>query len=353
MGLGSISDVPLRQARELATEWRSVLAAGKDPIVERARRQRVRSEKDVSLASIAHEAFEARKAELKGDGMAGRWFSPLSTHLLPKLGKVPITELHQNDIRDVLAPIWHTKADPAQKALYRLGIVLRYAAAKGIEVDLQATAKAQELLGKSRHVTKHIPSMPWPEAPEFYQSLSEGTVTELALRLIVLTGLRSKTVRMAHTDQIKEGIWTIPGENIKGRKGNVADFRIPITAEMQAVMDGTIPFRRNGLIFPAPRGGPKGPGYLGDVNMIRLMERRGLDARPHGFRATLRVWLSEQTAAPFEIAELMIGHIVGTAVTRAYQRSDFLDQRRALYEAWNEFVAGRQSETNSDNGLAS
>ncbi len=340
MGLGAISDVPLRQARELAADWRSILAAGKDPIIERARRERDMTTHDISLSTIAKEAFEARKANLKGDGAAGRWFSPLAIHILPKLGKVPVTELHQNDIRDILAPIWHTTADPAQKALYRLGIVLRYAAAKGLDVDLQATSKAKELLGKTRHVTEHIPSMPWGDVPAFYASLNEGTITNLALKLVILTGLRSKSVRAAHVDQFCDGVWIVPGENLKGLKGKTADIRIPLTAEMQSVMDRTIPFRRDGFIFPAPRQGTKGPGYLGDVNMIRLMDRRGLKARPHGFRSTLRVWLSEATSAPFEIAELMIGHIVGTAVTRAYQRSDFLEQRRELYDQWSAFVTG-------------
>lgn len=338
MGLGSLNNVTLRQARQLADEWRSAIAFGKDPITERARREREVSTRDLSLSTIAKEAFEARKAELKGDGAAGRWFSPLEIHILPKLGKTPVTEIHQNSIRDVLAPIWHTTADPAQKALYRLGIVLRYAAAKGIDVDLQATAKAKELLGKTRHVVKHIPSMPWVDVPAFFASLDEDNVTNLALKLVILTGLRSKTVRMAHVDQFSEGIWTIPGDNIKGRKGKTSDQRIPVTRMMQDVMEKTIPFRRDGYVFPAPRGGTKGPGFLGDVNMIRLMERRGLDARPHGFRSTLRVWLSEQTQAPFEVAELMIGHIVGTSVTRAYQRSDYLDHRRELFEQWGKFV---------------
>lgn len=339
MGLGALSDVTLQQARQLADEWRSAIAFGKDPITERARREREVSARDLSLCTIAKEAFEARKAELKGDGAAGRWFSPLSIHILPKLGKMPVTEIHQNSIRDVLAPIWHTKADPAQKALYRLGIVLRYAAARGIDVDLQATAKAKELLGRTRHVVEHIPSMPWVDVPAFYASLSEDNVTNLALKLLILTGLRSKTVRMAHVNQFHDGIWTIPGDNLKGRKGKTADQRIPVTKAMQEVIDRTIPFRRSGYVFPAPRGGTKGVGFLGDVNMIRLMERRGLAARPHGFRSTLRVWLSEQTQTPFEVAELMIGHVVGTSVTRAYQRSDYLDQRRVLYEQWGNFVS--------------
>ena len=120
---------------------------------------------------------------MKGDGMAGLWLSPLTLHVLPKLGRVPVTELDQRDIRDTLAPIWHTKADTARKAMNRLSIVLRHAAALGLDVDLQATEKARALLGKSRHQPKNIPAMDWRDVPDFYASLKEPTLAHLALRL--------------------------------------------------------------------------------------------------------------------------------------------------------------------------
>ena len=56
------------------------------------------------LADVSLDAFESRKAELKGDGKAGRWFSPLELHVLPKLGRVPIADIDQRDIRDVPGP---------------------------------------------------------------------------------------------------------------------------------------------------------------------------------------------------------------------------------------------------------
>ena len=67
-----MSDVSLQKARELATEWRSVVAGGKGSIVVRARDEKELSARDIRLATLATEAFEARKAELKGDGAAGR-----------------------------------------------------------------------------------------------------------------------------------------------------------------------------------------------------------------------------------------------------------------------------------------
>ncbi|MGD1924080.1 MAG: tyrosine-type recombinase/integrase [Paracoccaceae bacterium] len=128
------------------------------------------------------------------------------------MGQTPVAEIDQRDIRDTLAPIWHDKADTARKAMSRLGIVMRYAAALGLGVDLQATDKAKALLGKQRHTAKHIPAMPWVDVPAFYQSLTNSTLSELALRLLILTAARSGPLRHIHESQIDGDIWTIPSE---------------------------------------------------------------------------------------------------------------------------------------------
>jgi hypothetical protein len=77
--------------------------------------------------------------------------------VLPKLGSLPVTEIEQIAIRDTLAPLWREKPVTAEKALKRLGIVLRHAAALGLEVDLQATLKAKLLLGRAPQ-SAEIPS---------------------------------------------------------------------------------------------------------------------------------------------------------------------------------------------------
>jgi integrase len=58
---------------------------------------------------------------------------------------------------------------------------------------------------------------------------------------------------------------------------------------------------------------------------------------PHGFRATFRTWCEEITHFPHAIIEEAMGHVVGTAVERAYRRTDVLEQRRALMEAWADY----------------
>jgi integrase len=223
--------------RKLAQRWRKVAAEGRDPVKEREAEARAARREDISLAVITADAFETRKAELKGDGKAGRWLSPLERHVLPKLGKVPVTDLDQRDIHDTLAPIWHTKTDTARKAMNRLSIVMKHAAALGLDVDLQATDKAKALLGKSRHMPRNIPAMNWRDVPEFYASLEEPTLTHLALRLLILTGVRSAPLRHMRLDQIDDDVWTIPADAVKGRKGVTEAFRVPLSTEARRVIE--------------------------------------------------------------------------------------------------------------------
>lgn len=336
MGLGAYPEVSLKDARLAADQQRQVKRSGLDPIKERARQRREAAKRLHLLKEIAADAFESRKAELKGDGKAGRWFSPLELHILPKLGNVPVAELDQTDIRDVLAPIWHTKADTARKALNRLSICVRHAAALGLEVDIQATEKARALLGKSRHTATNIPAMPWREVPAFFQSLNDGSLTHLALRLLILTGVRSAPLRFIREDQIDGDVWTIPGEAMKGRKGKTAAFRVPLTPEALEIIEEARSQARDGYLFPSVR-----KGVISDATMARLMERQKMPYRPHGFRSSLRDWIAETTDTPHDIAETTLGHTVGGSVERAYRRTDFLDQRRKLLEKWAKHVTGQ------------
>ena len=336
MGLGGFPSLGLADARKLSERWRSMAAAGRDPIKERAAEERAARREDITLSIITHDAFESRKAELKGDGKAGRWLTPLTLHVLPKLGKVPVTDLDQRDIRDTLAPIWHTKADTARKAINRLSIVLRHAAALGLDVDLQATEKAKALLGRTRHVPKNIPAMAWADVPDFYASLEEPTLTHLALRLLMLNpGVRSKPLRHMRLEQIENDIWTVPEGDMKGQKGKATAYRVPLCQEAKRIIELARPHSRNGYLFPNTRG-----GVISDATMSRHMERRGLEARPHGFRTSLRTWLAETTDAPHEVAEAMLAHTADSGVVRAYRRTDFLEQRLALTERWADHLTG-------------
>ncbi len=130
-------------------------------------------------------------------------------------------------------------------------------------------------------------------------------------------------------DQFDGNVWTIPAENMKGLKGKTADFRVPLSAEAMRVVAKASEGIRSGYLFPSPRR-----GVISDMAMTEYMKGRGLEARPHGFRTSLRTWLAECTDAPHEVAETCLAHASGSVVVDAYRRTDFLEQRGALMKRW-------------------
>ena len=157
----------------------------------------------------------------------------------------------------------------------------------------------------------------------------------LALKLLILTGVRSYAVRYAHIDQFDGKTWIIPPENMKGQLHQVSEFRVPLSTEAREVIAVAKQFERNGYLFSGVRR-----GVISDASMSRLMERRGMAERPHGFRSSLRTWLAECTNASEEVAETVLAHKVGSKVIRAYRRTDHFQERVILMERWAQHVTG-------------
>jgi len=324
MGLGAWPEVSIVEARKRASEARMALRGSVDPI--EARKQSRRVVHRLTVKDAIDSCFQARKAQLKGDGEAGRWMSPLTVHVIPKLGTLAVEELDQHTLKELLAPLWHTKPEAAVKALNRLGLTLTHCAALGLNVDLQATLKARALLGKQRHVEEHIPSVAYQEAPAFYAWLiKQSGVPAKALRFLMLTIARTTEVRKATGGEIVGDAWTIPADRTKTGK----EHRVPLVGEARKL---TVP---SGLLFPTVQG-----KALSDAGMSMLMRRAGYAARPHGFRATFRTWCEECTDADFETKEACLGHVVDAGVVGAYQRSDRFEKRKKLLGDWEAYLLG-------------
>lgn len=329
MGLGSWPAVSIAEAREIASEARQKVRLEIDPIIERIINKQ--AAKPMSLEEAIKSCFSARKAQLKDDGKAGRWLSPLTLHVIPKIGNVPVANINQHHLKSTLAPIWHSKASTAEKALQRIGLALIHAAALGLEVDLNAVRKAQALLGAQRHSVTHIAAMPYVDTPRFYQWLAKQTgVAALALQFLILTGSRTTEVRLATFDEIEDGVWTLAAERTKTNTAR----RIPLPDEAERLVAVAKSRAVNDYLFPSYKGKP-----LSDSAMSKLMREAGYEARPHGFRSTLRTWAEECTEADYATKETVLGHHVDTGVVGAYQRSDRLGRRKKLLAEWSSFCA--------------
>ena len=328
MGFGRWPEVSLAEARDHAAAARKQLRLGLDPIVER-KKQKYQARK-LTVAEAIHCCFEARKADLKEDGVAGGWLSPLAVHVIHKIGGYPLEYVDQHVLKDVLGPLWHTKADVARKAMMRMNLVLQHGAAMGLDVDLQTVMKAKALLGKSRHVATHIASLPYADAPAFYRMLTEkDSITCLALRFLMLTAARTSEVRFATFDEIDGDVWVLAPARTKSNR----EHRVPLTTEALNVVKLARRRSTQALMFPSPSD-----KALSDAAMAKFMKDNGHTERPHGFRDTFRTWLEEQTDADYETKEAALGHAVDSSVVRAYQRSDRLAKRSAILARWASYL---------------
>ena len=79
---------------------------------------------------------------------------------------------------------------------------------------------------------------------------------------------------------------------------------------------------------------------LSDATMSSIMKRAGIEARPHGFRSTLRTWIAETQSVSIDVAEMVLAHRPASKVVRAYERTDFLNQRREIMENWAKYLRG-------------
>lgn len=342
MGLGAWPDLSLAAARQERDRWAEALARGSDPMVareaEKAAAQAEREKRDPTLTEMMEIVFEAKKDGLRGGGDRGRWKSPLTTHVLPKIGNRRISSLTQHEIYDTLKPIWRKKHPTAEKAIQRLRIIFDEARYMGLEADTFTIDAAKRMLGEVRHVTKHIVSTPWQDVPALWKKLDPSSGPGLCLRWMLLTMVRFDGCRAARVSEVDDnGIWTVPADRVKGRVAQVKDFRVPLPGPALEIVE-TIRRLDRDLMFVGHRG--KAVSSRGvEVYLDRIAE----PGRPHGFRSSFRSWVQDTDACSFEVAETILGHKIGGTVERSYARSDLLERRAPVMEAWAAYVTGAQS----------
>ncbi|MEK4035336.1 site-specific integrase [Methylocystis sp. IM3] len=178
--------------------------------------------------------------------------------------------------------------------------------------------------------------MPYEEISAFIQRLRErDSVLSLCQEFLILTCVRTEEGRGARWEEfdIAGRLWTIPAARMKDKSRShrvpLCDRALAILEEMRARSDGR-PFVFAGV---AP-GMPVGASSL----RWQLRYMAVTNASPHGFRSSFKVWATEVARIQDDVSEACLAHQVGTAVQRAYQRSDMLDRRREALDAWAAYL---------------
>lgn len=187
------------------------------------------------------------------------------------------------------------------------------------------------MLGAVNHKVQHIKATPWQDIPSLYAKLDPATSGGLCLRWMILTLVRSHGCRAACVSEVSGDVWTVPRDRIKGTVANASDFRVPLSAAALDIAGSGV----SDMLFP----GRTGKAPISDRALELHLDRIEEVGRPHGFRTSFRTWVQDTDACGFDVAEAILGHSLGSKVVRSYARSDLLERRRPVMEAWARYVS--------------
>ena len=336
MGLGSLRDVPLAEARQRAAECRRLLASGKDPIAERdGERARASAPQAVAMSfdQCAKTYITAHRDGWRNAKHAAQWESTLKLHASPAIGKLPVDKVELSHVMRILEPIWRERTETASRVRGRIESILDWATVRGYrkgDNPARWRGHLDHLLPMPAKVRKvvHHPAVPFDEMPAFMRELGrqEGTGAR-ALAFLILTAARSGEVRGLTRGEIdpKEKVWTVAAERMKAAR----EHRVALSEAAWGLLPTPLPDDPGALLFPAPRD-----GQLSDMTLTAVMRRMKVDAVPHGFRSTFRDWCAERTDFPREVAEMALAHAIEDKVEAAYRRGDLFDKRKELMRLW-------------------
>lgn len=341
IGLGSVNDISLADARNTTHEMRRIAKSGGDPVAER----REALETVPSFEEVARMVHAEHRPSWKNAKHAAQWLSTLETYAFPKIRRVPVDQIGSGEIHCVLAPIWLKVPETARRVRQRIGTVLDYAFAKGWrehEAPMRAVSRGLPKQSKSKN---HFAAIKWADLPDFYANmesiLSTSDVVRDAIWFAILTAARSGEVRGARWSEIdiEAKTWTIPADRMKA--GIV--HRVPLCGSAVSIIESLkVQWEKtdsDALVFPGQRDGRP----LSDMSLTMPIRRAKLNFTVHGFRSTFRDWCAEATMTPREVAEAALAHTNRNTVEAAYARTDHLDRRRSLMAQWDDFICGRTS----------
>jgi integrase len=331
MGLGAAN---LAQARAKAIEARQTIAEGKNPIEER--REAVKAEAGKpTFGAIADALIAAKTPEWRNEKHLAQWKMTLEVYAAPLRSRA-VDEIDTAAVLAVLKPIWQTKPETASRLRGRIETVLDAARANGdIPEDRSNPARwrghLQLLLAKRTKLSRgHHAAMAYADVPAFISDLREREgMAALALEFCILTEARSGEVLGARWAEIDLAgkVWTVPATRMKAGR----EHRVPLCARALAILEPLSNARTNDFLF----AGQRAEKPLSGMAMEMLLRRMGVsDITVHGFRSAFRDWAGNETHFARELAEAALSHVIGDKAEQAYRRSDALDKRRKLMDAW-------------------
>ena len=345
--IGKYPTVSLAEARAAAENARRLLVSGQDP--SEAKQQEKRERQAAALntfESIARRWHSDNLIRWK-ENHAARVLRYFETDVFPVIGAMSIQEIRVSDIKVVIDGVMARGVNnTAEKIREWIGAIFDYAVMLEIVETNPAYSLRKYIPAKQ---TDHRPALPREELTEFFRRLILAEIepqNRIALILNMLTFLRSTELRGGQWNEIDfdAAVWTVPAQRMKHEKTApkpphavpLADWTLELLAELKEIT-GNTPF-----LFPSRT---KTDGVISDATIGRIIERMGYKGRvtPHGFRSLASSVLNEQGFNPDAI-ERQLAHIENNKIRAAYNRADYLNERKEFMQWYSDFLRERYNQ---------
>ena len=265
----------------------------------------------------------------------------LEKYIIEPLGGRQLDEITAPVVIQAVLPIEQEgKQATLKRVLMRLKEILDLAVCAGF-IEHNPLARVSRVFAPP--TVTPMPSIDWHELPHAMKIMSIAPARMRVLFLFSLcTLLRPGEVAKIEKSWIVDEAIHIPAEHMKKRR----PFRIPLTGYMEELI------KREQDLSPHPDSiylfaGRSSDQHISKQALAKYLYSTDLRGKlvAHGLRSIGRSWLADQEVS-FDVAEMCLSHDVGTAVSRAYQRSDFFESRRIVMNRWTEFI--RSCATSAD-----
>ncbi|CAE6692379.1 tyrosine-type recombinase/integrase [Paraburkholderia nemoris] len=346
LALGVYPTVTLKDAREKREAAKKKLANGVDPGEARKAEKR-------SAATNAENSFEAVAREWhtkftvdQSESHAKRNLRRLEVHVFPYIGGRAISLIEPPETLEVLQRIEKKGTiETAHRVRSLIGQVMRYAIATGrAQRDVSADLRGAIRPASTKHHAAVTTADRIGELLRAIYGYTGTAVVTAALKLAPVVFQRPGEIRHAEWVEFDFAckMWTIPPGRMKRRKEgkvNGAAHLVPLSTQaVEILQDIQLLTGRGRYVFPSARGNKR---PMSDMALSAAFKRMGIDAEtavPHGWRATARTVAVEVLKMPAEIVEMQLAHEVRDSLGRAYNRTQWLDERRDLMQRWADYL---------------
>lgn len=351
ISLGTYPEISLKEARELRDQARALVAKGIDP---RIHRRQERKAALVAASNTFEAVFQAWRGFKSLSLKTGRQ-STLSQidrifkkDLLPKLGSQSIFEITRSDLLEVLRKIERRGAHTtAEKCRAWFNQFFRYAM---VEVELQSNPAADlDIVAMPKPRVKHNPFLRMEQMPALLAKLhcyGGDLNTQMGLRLLLLTGVRTGELRSAVPEQfdLERNLWIIPPENVKQlqeqmRKENkecteIPPYLVPLPRQAVAIVRELLRTKSPAQRYLLPhRSKPR--ERISENTLNAALKRMGYTDQltGHGIRGTISTALNELGYCK-DWVEAQLSHADPNQIRATYNHAEYVEQRRTMMQDW-------------------